>query len=344
MNHSLQVLTAPPLTALVGTALAFLATSCVADDDSSQPYGMDARTEWRGSRVIGSPDPPLRPVPSAIAEGQTAARQRCQRATRFHARSCAPSSDGCVPSCPPVSESRCVQDDELLGLSGGLLPAVERLRVERHLEACASCARVVRVLAQAKLAVADRAAAATLGVADTHISDRSLDAHDAPATAGEVYPAAEGRYRLPEGGLVELGAGGLGRVLLARDAAFGRDVALKEIAEVPPGARALVGARFVREARLAGQLEHPGIVPVYDFAKDASGRLFYVTRSCPPRLRWPRTCIQPLANASEKSPKRLIHGVPNALPGHSTSARCRLALSVTSLTICVSGKATPAAR
>jgi serine/threonine-protein kinase len=57
--------------------------------------------------------------------------------------------------------------------------------------------------------------------------------------------------------------GGIGRVWLARDASLGRDVALKELRPERAGQPAL-WARFLREAQVTGQLEHPGIVPVYE--------------------------------------------------------------------------------
>jgi serine/threonine protein kinase len=63
--------------------------------------------------------------------------------------------------------------------------------------------------------------------------------------------------------------GGLGRVWLVRDTAVGRDVALKELRpDRTGGTRRL---RFLREARVAGQLEHPNIVPLYDLVEDAGG-------------------------------------------------------------------------
>ncbi len=71
-------------------------------------------------------------------------------------------------------------------------------------------------------------------------------------------------------------AGGLGQVWLARDTAVGRDVALKTIR--PDRADdADIRARFVREARVTGQLEHPSIVPLYDLAGGDSDP-FYVMR------------------------------------------------------------------
>lgn len=62
-----------------------------------------------------------------------------------------------------------------------------------------------------------------------------------------------------------LGEGGMGTVELCHDTVIGRDVALKRIhAQVSRRSGAV--ARFVREARVQGQLEHPAIVPVYDLA------------------------------------------------------------------------------
>jgi serine/threonine protein kinase len=69
--------------------------------------------------------------------------------------------------------------------------------------------------------------------------------------------------------------GGMGTVWVARDTHLGREVALKELSRKGgPGA-----TRFVREARITGQLEHPGVVPVYELGRDAeTGRPFYVMR------------------------------------------------------------------
>ncbi|GMV38985.1 MAG: hypothetical protein AMXMBFR64_07010 [Myxococcales bacterium] len=86
-------------------------------------------------------------------------------------------------------------------------------------------------------------------------------------------PAAEdGRYERRS----LLGAGGMGRVLVARDARLGRDVALKEAhPAADPGS---ADARLNREARIAALLEHPAIVPVYDAGESPSGRPWYVMR------------------------------------------------------------------
>jgi serine/threonine-protein kinase len=60
--------------------------------------------------------------------------------------------------------------------------------------------------------------------------------------------------------------GGIGRVWLARDADLGREVALKEL-RPERAADPAVWARFLEEARITGQLEHPGVVPVYEIVR-----------------------------------------------------------------------------
>ena len=78
----------------------------------------------------------------------------------------------------------------------------------------------------------------------------------------ELY---EGRYEP----ISTLGVGGMGRVLLCRDHHIGRDMALKSLhahLDDEPGHR----ARFLREARIQGQLEHPCIVPVYDIDPESA--------------------------------------------------------------------------
>ena len=66
-----------------------------------------------------------------------------------------------------------------------------------------------------------------------------------------------------------LGEGGMAQVYLARDVRLGREVAVKvldrRLAE-RPGFR----ERFLREARVAAALDHPNIVPLYDFGEDSS--------------------------------------------------------------------------
>lgn len=63
-----------------------------------------------------------------------------------------------------------------------------------------------------------------------------------------------------------LGEGGMGEVRTHHDTRIGRDVAIKSLLqEVRDSARHR--ERFLFEARVQGQLEHPGVVPVYEIGK-----------------------------------------------------------------------------
>ncbi len=71
--------------------------------------------------------------------------------------------------------------------------------------------------------------------------------------------------------------GGLGAVFRAVDEELGRDVALKEILR-KFATNKKARARFIREAEINGNLEHPGIVPVHGFGVYPDGRPYYAMR------------------------------------------------------------------
>jgi TolB-like protein/tRNA A-37 threonylcarbamoyl transferase component Bud32 len=77
------------------------------------------------------------------------------------------------------------------------------------------------------------------------------------------------RYRIER----ELGQGGMATVYLARDIKHERDVAIKVLRE--DLAASLGGGRFLREIKIAAQLQHPNILPLLD-SGEANGFLFYV--------------------------------------------------------------------
>jgi len=85
-------------------------------------------------------------------------------------------------------------------------------------------------------------------------------------------PEQLGRYKITR----QLGAGGMGVVYLAEDTVLGRPVALKTLRileGIDPNARQSFAERFLQEARIVAQMDHPGIVPVYDFGYE--GELAY---------------------------------------------------------------------
>jgi serine/threonine-protein kinase len=82
-----------------------------------------------------------------------------------------------------------------------------------------------------------------------------------------------GRFRL----LGEIGRGGMGAVLKGHDPDLGRELAVKVVLAEHQGDPAVLG-RFLGEAQLAGQLQHPGVVPVYELGRLGDGRPFFAMK------------------------------------------------------------------
>ncbi len=74
-----------------------------------------------------------------------------------------------------------------------------------------------------------------------------------------------------------LGRGGSGVVIRALDRDIRREVAIKILAPEFSEGTPEIG-RFAEEARIMGQLEHPNIVPVYEFGVDCGGQRFLCMR------------------------------------------------------------------
>ena len=94
-------------------------------------------------------------------------------------------------------------------------------------------------------------------------------------TPSEFPPAPPPKSRFKQG--VLLGKGSMGRVHELVDRRLQRSIAKKELA-TRTAETALVAARLDREAIITAQLEHPGIVPVYDAGEDELGRPWYTMR------------------------------------------------------------------
>jgi len=120
---------------------------------------------------------------------------------------------------------------------------------------------------QARVGQAQRAKASA--VADSGDSARDVSLAG-PSVIGQ---ASSQRYSTTR----TLGAGGMGEVKLCRDALIGRDVAVK-VMHSSFTADSDAHARFLREARVQGQLEHPSVVPVYDLGSNAQGEPFFTMK------------------------------------------------------------------
>ncbi len=139
---------------------------------------------------------------------------------------------------------------------------------------------------------------------------RMLDAAEGSSVRGgggqdEAVPGEHGNGAGPSGASVllerfeileELGAGGFGFVVRARDRLLGRQVALK----MPVPERLLapgdVGG-FLREARAAARLDHPGIVRVFDAGELRPLGYFIASEYCdgPSLRRWLRAHGEPMS-------------------------------------------------
>src|SRR5579871_5046967 len=102
----------------------------------------------------------------------------------------------------------------------------------------------------------------------------------APTAVGEELPpdvlsdpSFVQRYAVGEA----LGEGGMGVVRTCTDRRIGREIAMKTV-KPGKGSRGDLGARFLREACVQGQLEHPSIVPVYDLGRDPDGHVYFTMK------------------------------------------------------------------
>ncbi len=91
---------------------------------------------------------------------------------------------------------------------------------------------------------------------------------------GAVRGQLEGKhYKV----ITTVNRGGMGVILQARDLRIRRTVAMKVMKTSTQFSRENV-LRFIDEAQLTGQLEHPNIVPVYELGIDEQGETFYTMK------------------------------------------------------------------
>ena len=96
-----------------------------------------------------------------------------------------------------------------------------------------------------------------------------------PASPEMPSPPPDRNARLQLFG--EIAHGGMGAILKGRDTDLGRDLAVKVLLERHRENPDLV-RRFVEEAQIAGQLQHPGVVPVYELGALADRRPYFAMK------------------------------------------------------------------
>jgi serine/threonine protein kinase len=105
------------------------------------------------------------------------------------------------------------------------------------------------------------------------LRDDSSDGPVVQPASPEMPRTASDRYQL----LGEVARGGMGVILKGRDPRLGRDMAFKVLKTEHVGKPA-AEQRFVEEAQVGGQLQHPGILPVYDLGRFDDGRPFFAMK------------------------------------------------------------------
>jgi serine/threonine protein kinase len=84
---------------------------------------------------------------------------------------------------------------------------------------------------------------------------------------------SDSRYRLDG----EIARGGMGAILKGRDTDLGRDLAIKVLLDAHKDKPEVV-QRFIEEAQIGGQLQHPGIAPIYELGQFADRRPFFAMK------------------------------------------------------------------
>jgi tRNA A-37 threonylcarbamoyl transferase component Bud32 len=174
----------------------------------------------------------------------------------------------------------CPNQEQLAEFVVGNLPRAVFARVAEHVEHCAACETALRTLdgfadpLLARLRQARWDGISTADAVPAHLlaAARSACREGKPA----AWLAPDGPRRLGKFELLEeLGIGSFGYVFRAHDTELDRIVAIKI-----PRAGSLAGQedadRFLREARSAAQLKHPGIVALYGTGQAEDGTCYLV--------------------------------------------------------------------
>ncbi|MBI1830571.1 MAG: serine/threonine protein kinase [Planctomycetes bacterium] len=159
-----------------------------------------------------------------------------------------------------ASNFRCPSDQELADSINPDHDMSEdrRREIDDHVQACSVCLTRIEQLARGNGLMAPPTTPATAPMAET-----------LPVTPPNVP-----RYEI----LGEVGRGAMGVVYKARDRQLDRIVALKVILAGEETENASLAARFIAEAQITAQMEHPSITPIYDLDLLPDGRPFFTMK------------------------------------------------------------------
>ncbi len=180
-----------------------------------------------------------------------------------------------------MNRSPCPDRHELEQFAIGSVSPGEFARIASHVESCGACDQILQLFDRVgnPLLIKLRQLSHSDGVMPEAVPEAILEKvrlrrgpPDAAAwLAAEVSDRTLGRFQLIE----RLGAGSFGYVFRALDSELGRMVAIKV-----PRAGSLASqedvARFLREARSAAQLRHPGIVSLHETGQTEDGTFYLV--------------------------------------------------------------------
>ena len=94
-----------------------------------------------------------------------------------------------------------------------------------------------------------------------------------PSSSQVPNSDVDSRYQL----LGEIARGGMGAVIKGRDSDLGRDLAVKVLLDEHKDKPEVV-QRFVEEAQIGGQLQHPGVAPIYELGQFGDQRPFFTMK------------------------------------------------------------------
>jgi serine/threonine protein kinase len=179
-----------------------------------------------------------------------------------------------------MDPTACPSAADLSKFVTGELPRSSFGRIADHVACCSDCGTMLEALDDVAdlVSVPVRQSARQSTQVQEAVPARLLQVARAVRQSTEEVRAADvevprrvGKFELLE----ELGIGSFGQVFRARDSELDRTVAIKILRAGKLASKADVD-RFLREARSAAQLKHPGIVSLHDTAQAEDGTWFLV--------------------------------------------------------------------